>query len=371
MSDRAKLLLLIPHLGGGGAERVIELLARNLSPQKYDVHLGLLTQEGLSPLVSPPHVIVHALGARRVRCGVWRLLRLIWRLRPNLILSGIAHLNLLALLLRPLMPRGTRIVVRQNGLVGETLAGLDASGVVRWGKRMLYRSADGVICQSDAMGAEMRTFLREPRDSIAVLSNPIDTNAIRGAFEDTNCARDGPGTHLLAIGRLSQEKGFDLLLRAFAEAARRFPAADLTIAGVGSQKAELEDLRRSLGLSKQVKFAGYIDDPIACFCGASLFVLSSRNEGMPNALLEAASAGLPIVATPASAGLVELIKDKPGVWLAREASVEALAESLIEAFAAIRPGERFAHRWVDAFRLEKAIPAYEQMIDRALQTVNG
>ena len=87
---------------------------------------------------------------------------------------------------------------------------------------------------------------------------------------------------------------------------------------------------------------------------------------MPNALLEAASAGLPIVAMPASAGLTELLHGQPGVWLAAEITAEALAASLLAALQALRPGERFAHPFVEAFSLDRAIPAFERLIDQTI-----
>jgi len=96
-------------------------------------------------------------------------------------------------------------------------------------------------------------------------------------------------------------------------------------------------------------------------------VSSSRSEGMPNALFEAAARGLPIVSLPASEGLVELLMGQPGVWLAREISAQALAESLLAALGALRPGERFAHPWIDRFRLEHAIPAYEELFAATLR----
>jgi len=104
MAQGLRILLLIPHLGGGGAEQVIALLARGLSRQKYDVHLGLVTESDAGPNDLPPWVTVHPLGARRVRAGAIRLLRLVWRLKPDVILSGMAHLNFLVLLLRPFFP---------------------------------------------------------------------------------------------------------------------------------------------------------------------------------------------------------------------------------------------------------------------------
>src|SRR6476661_5535265 len=101
-TQRAKVLLLIPHLGGGGAERVIATLARCLSPEKYEVHLGLVTQSAQAMQNVPELNSVYALGARRVRYGAWKILRLVWLERPAVILSGMAHLNLLVLALRPL-----------------------------------------------------------------------------------------------------------------------------------------------------------------------------------------------------------------------------------------------------------------------------
>jgi glycosyltransferase involved in cell wall biosynthesis len=87
---------------------------------------------------------------------------------------------------------------------------------------------------------------------------------------------------------------------------------------------------------------------------------------MPNALLEAAAAGLPIVALPASGGVVELLRNQPGVWLAPQVSAEALAASLSSALQTLRPGQRFAHAFIDDFRLDRAMRAYESLIDQTL-----
>ena len=361
MSRSSVILLLIPHLGGGGAERVTELLARNLPKEKHEIHLCLVTQAVVDSTSLPEHVVVHAFGARRVRYSALRLMLLIWRLRPAVIFSGIAHLNLLVLLLRPFLPRKTRIIVRQNGTVSATLANPGSSGFWRLVRRSLYRSADGVICQSRSMAQEVSEFTGIPLESLTVLPNPVDIEAIRSALLSPTEGWKGPGPHLLAVGRLSREKGFDLLLKAFAEVKLRFPTADLAIAGEGPEKMALEGLRETLGLTRAVRFLGLVGTPAIHFPGATLMVASSRTEGLPNALLEAAASGLPIVSVPASEGLVELLLGQPGVWLAREISVKALAESLIEALGTLRPGERFAHSWIDQFRLDRSIPAYEEL----------
>jgi glycosyltransferase involved in cell wall biosynthesis len=155
-------------------------------------------------------------------------------------------------------------------------------------------------------------------------------------------ARNTSGPQLLAVGRLSQEKGFDLLLKAMVAVRERFPEVKLTLAGAGQEETALKSLSGELGLETAVRFAGYVDRPYTFFREATLFVLPSRHEGMPNALLEAAAAGLPLVATPACGGVVDLLRGRPGAWLAKEISSEALAATIIEALEAIRPGERFS-----------------------------
>ena len=118
---------------------------------------------------------------------------------------------------------------------------------------------------------------------------------------------------------------------------RAFPKADLLIAGGGAEESELRKKARLLGLESAVSFAGHLSRPYECFLGATLFVLSSRHEGMPNALLEAAAAGLPIVALPSSGGVVDLLRNRPGAWVATNISAESLADSLLAALEVLHP----------------------------------
>jgi glycosyltransferase involved in cell wall biosynthesis len=368
---RTRLLLLIPHLGGGGAEQVTALLARGLSPQKYELHLALITQTvGVPEHASstlPGWVTVHPLGAPRVRAAALPLLRLLRELRPQLILSGMFHLNFLVLLLRPFLRFPVRILIRQNGTASAALAELPRYNRLLY--RLLYRRADRVVCQSAAMARDLRDSFAVPESRLAVLPNPIDSQAIRSTNSASADKWPDSGPHLLAVGRLSHEKGFDLLLESLALVRELFPSADLLLAGSGAEESSLRALCRKLSLDSAVCFLGRVAAPAAYFPHATLFVLSSRHEGLPNALLEAASAGLPIVCAPASEGLVELIRQQPGVWLAPGPTAEALADTLITALTVVKPGQRFLHAFVEPFRLNAALAAWEQLIDRLLAGV--
>jgi len=372
MTRHVKVLLLIPHLGGGGAEKVTALLARGLCHERFDLHLGLITQRYVDESGRFPGVSVHALGASRVRAGAFRLLRLVRELEPALILSGMAHLNFLVLLLRPFFPRKTCVLVRQNGTLREALASDSLPHWTRLLYRLTYPHADRVLCQSDAMARDMET-LGLPRTLLAVLPNPVDLQAIRTSAkapssQSADSWTGSPGPHLLAIGRLSAEKGMDLLLNALVAVRRRFPQADLAILGAGPEEEALKAQCQGLSLNGAVRFVGYVEHSSAYFIGATLFVLPSRHEAMPNALLEAAAAGLPLVATPASWGVVELLQGRAGTWLAHGICSEALATSILTALGTLKDGQcRFSHPFIESFGLDRAIPQYEDLFDAILE----
>ena len=365
-STRTKVLLLIPHLGGGGAEHVIELLANSLDRAKYDIHLGVLTSSTPGFPGNCTGKKIYELNTSRVRASLLQLFKLVWSIRPGIILSGMAHLNLLVLLLAPALPRKTHLLVRQNGSVSATLESTHHPLLMRLLYAFAYRRAGLVICQSESMKEEIQREFRVDESRLAVLPNPVDSDSIRSAVQRPDAERIRQTPHLVAIGRLVPEKGFDLLLEAFEGVSKQTPELRLIIAGSGPCEASLKTQAERLGIANRVLFSGYVADPATLFRDASLFVLSSRTEGIPNALLEAAAAGLPIVTTPASAGLSDLVAKKEGVWLAHEISAHALSNALQAALAALSPGRRYAHSWVEPFDIARAIPSYEAAIDRVI-----
>ena len=356
------------------------MLARGLSREKYELHLGLVTQGALAAGKMPQGVQVYTLGATRVRQGALGLLRLVRRVKPRVILSGMAHLNFLVLLLRPLFPHGTQVLVRQNATVSATLAFGGQPLYTRMLYRLLYRRADRVICQSRAMAEDLANELDMDWEQIKVLANPVDREGVLAAAMAPNQSAEwgnGAGPHLLAVGRLSREKGLDLLLDALTILREQFPAADLIVAGAGPEEQALKQQCQRLGLDEAVRFVGYVEHPYALFPGASVFVLPSRHEGMSNALLEALVGGLPIVALPCSGGVEELVRGSQGAWLAEEISAPALAATLTTALENVAPGERFRRydpardKGADEVGYAHEITSYEQLIDATCAGMEG
>jgi len=364
MKQPIQLLLLIPHLGGGGAERVIAHLARHLDPLRFTVHLGLIAQDFPGAEALPATVQVHRLHCKRVRAAAPSLLRIVREIQPDIILSGMAHLNFLILLLRPFLPRHIRILVRQN----TTASSAATTHGVRLAYRYLYPLADGIVCQSQAMADDLAEGFGVSRNKLAVLANPID---IPASF--ANCS--GKSTlfpqeswpRLIAVGRLSPEKGIDLLLGAMPGVLDEYPRAHVAILGNGPETSSLRHLAVELGVGDAVSLAGHRDDVREGFAAATLFVQPSRYEGMPNALLEAAAAGLPIVATPSSQGVCDLLKGAPGTWLTPAITAESLAEAILQALAALHANEapqRFNHAFLKPFAKRTAMAAYANYLER-------
>ena len=346
---RIRILLLIPHLGGGGAEHVMAAVAAGLATgldsrldaARFEVHLAVLADDGDGAPQLPEQVKVHRLEAGRVRRAGPKLVRLVRAVQPELVVSGMMHLSLLVLALRQWFPAGTGVGIRVN----TTLSLAYPGGWARWAQALLLRRADAVLCQSEAMAEDAVRHMGIRRERCRVVPNPVAVErmgqavlALRGgmgASGDGRNRKDRSGMRVLCVGRLAREKGVDLLLEAWP----RLPVKDgdeLVIVGEGRERSALEALSRRLGVEATVRFAGYLAETVPELAAADVYVQPSRLEGMPNALLEAAAAGLPLVVTPCSAGVVELLRDADGAWVAEATHADALAAALRQAMDAVR-----------------------------------
>jgi glycosyltransferase involved in cell wall biosynthesis len=366
MASRIKLLLLIPHLGGGGAEKVAFQLAHHLDPARFEIHLVLFTKDNSGAQPPPEWVKVTRFHVRRVRHAWLPLISLIRAQRPDVILSGMAHLNFLVLSLKPFLPHRTRIMVRQN----TTASSAAKTWLSRFPYHHLYPRADMIICQSEAMANDLATNFSLPKSKLTVLANPISVSAIAPSShsKQENWPAD-TWPRLLSVGRLAREKGLDLLLHAMAEIKQQHPQIHLQILGTGPEESLLRQLTQSLNLESAVTFGGHRQDLANFYPATTVFVLSSRYEGLPNALLEAAGPGLPLVATPCSEGVCDLLRDAPGTWLTPTISAESLAKTTLAALAYLTQEsdipQRFQHGFLAPFQLNTAIAAYAALIEQA------
>ena len=303
-----RVAFVLPSFAGGGAERVVLTLARALPAARFDTHI--VTLDGTGPLAGevPDGVPVHDLGRARMRRALPALRSCLRRLRPQVVVPTIVHLNLAVLAMRPCLGRGMRIYARESNTPSRSLASLPRPALFRWGCRRLYPRADGILCNARAVAEELTRDFRVPRDRIHLIDNPIDTTRLRDAAAPTQ-RTPGPGPRFVAAGRLTHQKGLDRLIDSIAHAG---PESRLTILGEGPEREPLARRIAEHGLEGRVTLAGFEAVPWPHFAGADAFLLPSRWEGMPNAALEALACGTTVIATPEAGGIAEVAAEAAG-----------------------------------------------------------
>jgi glycosyltransferase involved in cell wall biosynthesis len=378
-----RLALVISSLRPGGAEGVLARIAGGLAGRGHEVALLTLDAEPprpglLSPLVrhvplglsgassGPSYGKVRALLANLRR--MYALRRALLEIGPDAVLSFMAETNVLALL-----AVGAKLPV----IAAERAHPARHALAAPWGRlrEYSYPLAAAIAVQTADVAAFFAPSLR-PR--CVVIPNPALRPEAQELEPDiariVDPWRKQGGRVLLGLGRLNAQKGFDLLLRAWARLAQDFPDWRPVVLGEGPERPRLLALASELGLAGASIFPGRTAAPGAALARADLFVLPSRYEGFPNALLEALACGVPAVAFDCPSGPAEIIR--PGVdgFLAPEGDVDALAGHLARLMGddALRLGmAQRAPEALERFGLEPVLDLWETLLARVAKTGAG
>lgn len=357
-----RVALVISSLGLGGAERSLCLLAGGLARRGHEVHVLSFDTPDAAPFFPLDAAVrLHGLDLNGTAGSAWgglranarrvaRLRRSFRELKPDVALGFMDTTNVLCLLAG--LGLGLPVIATEHTDPDRH----DIGRAWKLLRRLSYPLAARVTTQTEAVRARLP-------GRVSVIPNPVATPAADAGPEPN--ARD---RQLLALGRLAPEKGFDLLLAAFATAlATRATSRTrwrLTILGEGPERTRLEAQRRSLGLEDRAELPGAVRDPGPWLRRADLFVLPSRFEGFSNALCEALAHGLPAVAFDCPSGPAEIVR--PGVdgLLVPEADVPALARALARLMddEALRLGMAArAPEVLERFGLEKVLDLWEAL----------
>lgn len=329
-SGPKKILFLLPSLAGGGAERVFSNLLRHLDRSSFELHLAVLQAQGPYRKDIPKDVALHDLQVGRVRYSLPSIVKVALKVRPHAVLSTLGHLNLALILARPLLPRGTRLLVREAATASACLAEeTHHPRIWMWLYRHLYPRADKVVCLSDAMVDDMVKHLRLPRQKLVRIYNPVDIMRVQRLSQTGASPFLGPGPHMVTAGRLCRAKGFEVFVDAMPRVREQMPAATVTFLGEGPMRAALEKRAQRLGLTEAVRFPGFQENPWRFMRHADLFVLPSRYEGLPNVVLEALALGKRVVATDCPGGIQEIRERSDLVVVVPPEDPQALAEAIV------------------------------------------
>jgi glycosyltransferase involved in cell wall biosynthesis len=250
------------------------------------------------------------------------LRRVMQQTRPDTVISFTDRTNVLTLL----AAQGLDIPVIVSERVDPTM--YDPGRAWRIGRRLTYPTATAIVVQTGEI--EQWARLHFPRTRAVIIPNPAPVSVPPGDRT--------PIPQIIAAGRLTRQKGFDLLLDAFSHVASRWPEWNLKILGEGEARPELEARIRQLGLVDRVTLAGQRSDALDQIAASSIFVLSSRFEGFPNVLVEAMSTGRAVVSTDCRSGPADLVDHGINGLLVPPEDVSALTSAMEQLMA--NPADR-------------------------------
>lgn len=384
--DRRRLLVAIPSLvrGGdskmqGGPEGVILNLLNAFDRERFEVHLAVFdaATSNLIELIEAP-LDVHSAATRpweRVPQGRYPALGVagvVRRVDPDVLLTTL-RMNASSALARPLLPRRTAFVPRLENNVSGALSSQKRvrSGprvrATEWLFELVPERATLVITQSRSMADDLeRRYEGRFREKTRTLPNPVAVDAIRQrAAQPVHDPFNAGRPHLVSVGRLHHQKGYDLLLPAFARLLDTHPSATLRILGEGPDREELEKQAATLGVADRVDLHGFVAEPLPYVAAADLYVCSSRYEGFSNALAEAAALGVPMVAPTGPAAGDEIVNDRNG-RLVEHLSETDLVAALTDALATDFDRDRIVEECRQRFSVAAVARQYETVLDEAI-----
>lgn len=288
------ITLFLPSLNGGGAERVFVNLANEFTRlTTRPIHLVLARGGNAYGDQVSPSVRVVDLGKRRTTHALPGLIGYIRRERPGAILSTMADANVVALLARSLSGVDCRVLVREANIFSTQGAGVRERVRARL-MGLLYPRADAMVVIATDILDSLHAAGIETCDTRLFIGNPVRPAEHGAPLAALPEALRGQ-SYLCAMGRLVPQKGFDVLIDAFARLSD--PSLHLAILGSGPLEEALLARARAANVADRLHLLGFTPNPESLLFHSRLFVSSSRWEGFPNAIMEALAVGAPVVAT--------------------------------------------------------------------------
>jgi glycosyltransferase involved in cell wall biosynthesis len=363
-----KVLLFRPTMGEGGADRVTITLLRHLDREAFQPSLVLVKLDGVLLDQVPEDVRVIDLGASRLRFSWLRLASILRCERPDILLSTSSGGNLVAALAHALVPDPNRGLVLSER---NTFSAVRRERRSRWlpvvaVTRRLYQRANRIIAVSEGVARDLVESLDLPEDLVTAIHNPVvDEDLYELAEEPVDHPwLEGEQPVLLSVGRLVPQKDYTVLLRAFSRIRKTRPIR-LIVLGEGTERRRLERYAQRLGIRDDVDFSGFVKNPFPFMRRCTVYVLSSRFEGLPGALIQAMACGAPVISTDCPSGPSEIVDSGYNGFLVPVGDDERLAariERLLDNPELRRSFSEAGRRAVAEFEVTPMIRHYEEAL---------
>ena len=367
------IALFFSNLRGGGIQRVMLNLAEGFLQAGLRVDLVIVQAEGeLLPEVPDGARLIN-LDKRRALFSLKSLIDYLQREKPIALLASQPHLNILATSARRIAHVDTRVVISEH-IAFEDAARNSTRFADRWSPllaRAFYKHADGIIAVSQGVKDQLVRATRIAPGRVQVIHNPILSASFESkkmqAAEHRWLGQNVP--LILSAGRLTAQKDFATLLRAFA-ILRNSQPAHLILLGEGEERNSLLKLAAELKIDAHVDLPGFVPNPFGFMRQAQLFTLSSRWEGFGNVLVEALACGLPVVATDCPSGPAEILEHGKYGALTPVGDAPALAAAMLQTLKQ-PPSADLLKRRAQDFSNATIIPRYLQTLLDASASVRA
>jgi glycosyltransferase involved in cell wall biosynthesis len=360
-----RIVIFLPDLRGGGAECLHVNLANDWVKRRYKVTFVLMQKRGELLALLPREVSIIELGTNKIRGSLKPLILYLRTHRPNVLLTAMWPLTIIAIAAHRLAGKPGRIIISDHAplsLLPET-QGWFKHLLLRISIGLVYPLADKFVAVSSGVADDLSHLGRIDRQRIKVIYNPAargQLNRIQRFPEPWNGAE---GKRIITVGNLKPEKDHALLIKAFALVRKKINA-NLMILGEGELRQDLKKMITELNLKNSVRMPGFLLDPYPFYQAADLFVLSSRYEGFGNVLVEAMECGLSVVSTDCKSGPSEILNGGQYGRLVPVGDVRALAEAILLALKEPSPPEQQMKRAAE-FSIERAATAYLNLFENA------
>lgn len=311
-SEKITIAIVTPNLKRGGAEKVLVHFANNINLDVYNLVIFCQRKEGELLSEIRPAVPIVELNAPRVYFIFFALRRALKKYKPDVLIGWMGHINAMLAFLKPLLPSRLILMCRESSIPSHFIKHYTAPWLFRFLYRFLNRY-DGIICQSDAMKADLVNNFKVKKSRIKTIHNPvvIKQEAILPAAISL-FLKDAERT-LLYVGRFSEEKRADLALEVLEILPNSYK---LIMVGYGPLENEIRDSIIQKALSERVMLVTDCNNPAPFYERADCLLLTSAFEGFPNVLLEANAMGCPVCVYQTEGGAAEIINTKNGIYIA-------------------------------------------------------
>lgn len=336
---KVKVLFFTSWLGGGGAEMHLLRLVNHLDRGQFDILLALSRCGGAYEKALALDILPHYLVLGRFKSSTVRTIRSILPLRklieatkPDIVCAVMDHLNVAAILATRNLPHKPKLVlcIQYNPAHQFQNDSPLVSRIVGLLAQRLYPEADQIVALSNGVAREIQVWIPHAEVPISVIHNAGMDERNMDLMHEVISKEEMPGSkpHIVACGRLVEQKGFCYLIDAMALVRQVVPAT-LFIVGEGKLRHVLESQIKSMNLEECVSLLGFKPNPYKYMASADVFVLSSIAEGFGNVIVEAMACGTPVVSTDCPYGPREIIQDGVNGLLVPPADSQALATAIL------------------------------------------